>query len=217
MRKTFFARWRSNFLTGLAVTFPAVVSIAAVAWLFSTVSNITDTLLFFLPHKITHSDNGLGGVHWYWSAAAFALAVVIVSLIGLLARYYIGKKIIEWTDRTLMQVPLLNKFYGTIKQMNDAFAGSKHSFKTVVMVEFPGPGNYSIGFITNEDQAEIGKQSGKKLVSIFIPTTPNPTSGFLVLIPEEKVIKLEMSVAEGVKYIVSLGSIAPEQLPRHVK
>lgn len=217
MRKTFFARWRSNFLTGLAVTFPAVVSIAAVAWLFSTVSNITDTLLFFLPHKITHSDNGLGGVHWYWSAAAFALAVTIVSLIGLLARYYIGKKIIEWTDRTLMQVPLLNKFYGTIKQMNDAFAGSKHSFKTVVMVEFPGPGNYSIGFITNEEQVEIQKQSGKKLVSIFIPTTPNPTSGFLVLIPEEKVIKLEMSVADGVKYIVSLGSIAPEQLPRHVK
>ncbi len=217
MRKTFFARWRSSFLTGLAVTFPAVVSIAAVAWLFSTVSNITDTLLFFLPHKITHSDNGLGGVHWYWSAAAFALAVVIVSLIGLLARYYIGKKIIEWTDRTLMQVPLLNKFYGALKQVNEAFSGSKNSFKTVVMVEFPGPGNYSIGFITNEEQGEIQKQSGMKLVSVFIPTTPNPTSGFLVLIPEEKVIKLEMSVAEGVKYIVSLGSIAPEQLPRQVK
>jgi uncharacterized membrane protein len=217
VRKTFFARWRSSFLTGLAVTLPAVVSIAAVMWLFSTVSNITDTLLFFLPHKITHSDNGLGGVHWYWSAAAFALAVAMVSLIGVLTRYYIGKKIIEWTDRALMQVPLLNKFYGAIKQVNDAFAGSKHSFKTVVMVEFPGPGNHSIGFITNEEQGEIQKQSGKKLVSVFIPTTPNPTSGFLVLIPEEKVIKLEMSVAEGVKYIVSLGSIAPEQLPRQVK
>jgi uncharacterized membrane protein len=217
VRKTLFVRWRSSFLTGLAVTFPAVVSIAAVVWLFSTVSNITDTLLFFLPHDITHNNNGLGPVHWYWSAAAFTLAVVMVTVVGVLARYYIGKKIIDWTDRVIMQVPLLNKFYGAIKQVNEAFSGSKNSFKTVVMVEFPGPGNYSIGFITNEDQGEIQKQSGKKLVSIFIPTTPNPTSGFLILVPVEKVIKLDMSVADGIKYIVSLGSIAPEHLPRQDK
>jgi uncharacterized membrane protein len=214
VRKTFFARWRSSFLTGLAITLPAVVSIAAVVWLFSTVSNITDTLLFFLPHKITHERDGLGPVHWYWSAAAFALAVVLVTVIGVLARYYIGKKIIEWTDRLIMQVPLLNKFYGAIKQVNEAFSGSKNSFKTVVMVEFPGPGNYSIGFITNEEQGQIQRQSGKKLVTVFIPTTPNPTSGFLILTPEEKISKLDLSVADGIKYIVSLGSISPGQLPR---
>jgi len=104
VRKTIFARWRSCFLTGLAVTFPAVVSIAAVAWLFSTVSSITDALLFFLPHSITHSNGGLGPVHWYWSTAAFTLAVAMLSVIGLLARYYIGKKIIDWTDRAMMQV-----------------------------------------------------------------------------------------------------------------
>ena len=217
MRKTIFTRWRSSFLTGLAVTFPAVVSIAAVAWLFSTVSNITDALLFFLPHKVTHSQDGLGPVHWYWSVAAFALAVVLVSVIGVLARYYIGKKIIDWTDRLIMQVPLLNKFYGAIKQVNEAFSGSKNSFQTVVMVEFPGPGNYSIGFITNEDQGEIQRQAGKRLVSIFVPTTPNPTSGFLILVPVENVTKLDMSVADGIKYIVSLGSISPEHLSRQLK
>ena len=217
MRKTIFTRWRSSFLTGLAVTFPAVVSIAAVAWLFSTVSNITDALLFFLPHKVTHSQDGLGPVHWYWSVAAFALAVVLVSVIGVLARYYIGKKIIDWTDRLIMQVPLLNKFYGAIKQVNEAFSGSKNSFQTVVMVEFPGPGNYSIGFITNEEQGEIQRQAGKRLVSIFVPTTPNPTSGFLILVPVENVTKLDMSVADGIKYIVSLGSISPEHLSRQLK
>ena len=217
MRKTIFTRWRSSFLTGLAVTLPAVVSIAAVVWLFSTVSNITDTLLFFLPHKVTHTQDGLGPVHWYWSVAAFALAVVLVSVIGVLARYYIGKKIIDWTDRLLMQVPLLNKFYGAIKQVNEAFSGSKNSFQTVVMVEFPGPGNYSIGFITNEEQGEIQRQSGRRLVSIFVPTTPNPTSGFLILVPVENVTKLDMSVADGIKYIVSLGSIPPENLSRQLK
>jgi uncharacterized membrane protein len=77
-------------------------------------------------------------------------------------------------------------------------------------VEFPGPGNYSVGFLTNEAQGEVQKKSGQKLVAVFIPTTPNPTSGFLILVAEDKVTKLEMSVADGIKYIVSLGSIAPE-------
>jgi uncharacterized membrane protein len=113
-------------------------------------------------------------------------------------------------------VPLLNKVYGAIKQLNEAFSGNKNSFKTVVLVEFPGPGNYSVGFLTNEAQGEAQKKSGKNLMAVFIPTTPNPTSGFLILAPEEKITKLDMSVADGIKYIVSLGSIAPE-LPAEAK
>ncbi len=214
MRKTLFARWRSSFLTGLAVCLPAVISIAAVTWLFTTLTRFTDFLLFFLPHKITHSNDGLGQVHWYWSLLAFALAVGIITFIGVNTRYYIGKKLIDWADRVMLQIPFLNKFYGAIKQVNDAFSGSKTSFKTVVLVEFPGPGNYSMGFITNEEQGDLQRKIGKNLVSVFIPTTPNPTSGFLVLFPEEKVTRLDLSVADGIKYIVSLGSIAPEQLPR---
>ena len=132
----------------------------------------------------------------------------------MLARYYIGKKVIDWTDRALMRVPLLNKFYGAIKQVNDAFAGSKHSFKTVVLVEFPGPGNYSIGFITSEQQGEIqAKRPAGSLVSVFVPTTPNPTSGFLILVPEDKLTKLDMSVTNAIKYIVSLGAISQEYPP----
>jgi uncharacterized membrane protein len=120
-------------------------------------------------------------------------------------------------DVTMMRIPLFNKIYAAIKQVNEAFAGNKNSFKTVVLVEFPGPGNYSIGFITNEAQGEIPKKSGKNLIGVFIPTTPNPTSGFLILVPAENVTKLDMSVADGIKYIVSLGSISPEQLPPKVK
>lgn len=221
MRKTLFARWRASFFAGLAVTLPAIVSVAAVVWLFRTASNFTDTLLFFLKFFLDKQDiyeNGQSGdLFWYWSVLAFALAVILISLIGLLARYYVGKRLIAWLDLAMMRVPLLNKFYGAIKQLNEAFVGNKHSFKTVVLVEFPGPGNYSVGFITNEAQGEVQKKSGKNLVSVFIPTTPNPTSGFLILVAGEKVTKLDLSVADGIKYIVSLGSILPEPSPPKIK
>ncbi len=217
MRKTFFARWRRSFLTGLAVTLPALLTLAAVKWLFGTISSFTDTLLFFLPKSLTHeglitSHDGKGDMIWYWSLVALVLAGLLISLAGVLARYYIGKRLIEWLDTLMMNVPLLNKFYGAIKQVNEAFGGNKTSFKTVVLVEFPGPGSYSVGFITSETQGEVSQKAGKNLVSVFIPTTPNPTSGFLVLVPEEKLTRLDMSVADGIKYIVSLGAIAPDQL-----
>lgn len=213
MKKSFFARWRASFFTGLAVTLPAIVSIAAILWIFKTVSNLTDLLLFFMPTDITHEAKGAGPMYWYWSLVALLLAVFLISVTGLLARYYIGKRMIEWLDAAMMNVPLLNKFYGAIKQVNEAFAGNKSSFKTVVMVEFPSAGIYSIGFITNEQNGEVQHKTKDKVIAVFIPTTPNPTSGFLVLVAEDKVTKLDMSVADGIKYIVSLGSISPEFLP----
>ncbi|HEU6449007.1 MAG TPA: DUF502 domain-containing protein [Verrucomicrobiae bacterium] len=216
MRKSLFARWRSSFLTGLAVILPGVITLAVVKWLFGTVSSLTDYLLFFLPAEVTHKNNGEGPVYWYWSLLALGVAVIMVSAVGVLARYYIGKKIIDWTDRLLMSVPLLNKFYGAVKQVNEAFAGNRNSFKTVVLVEFPREGTYSVGFITGEQNGEMRLKTNKNIVAVFVPTTPNPTSGFLILVPEEKVIKLDLSVSDGVKYIVSLGSITPEHLSRKI-
>jgi len=209
-QKSLLVRWRANFLTGLAVVLPAVISLAVIKWLFGTIASITDLLLFFLPKTMTHADAGKGPMFWYWSLIALLVAVLLISIIGRMARNYFGQKMIEWMDVTMMRIPLFNKIYAAIKQVNEAFSGNKNSFKTVVLVEFPGPGNYSVGFITNEAQGEIQEKSGQKLVGVFIPTTPNPTSGFLVLVPEDKVTKLDMSVADGIKYIVSLGSIAPE-------
>jgi len=217
MRRSVFVRWRASFTAGLAVTLPAIVSVAALMWVFKTISNLTDLLLFFLPKSITHQDDGKGDVYWYWSLAALLLAVVLISLVGLLARYYLGKRLIAWTDNVILRVPLINKVYGAIKQVNEAFSGNKNSFQTVVLVEFPREGMYSIGFITNEQRGEVQCKTKEKVIAIFIPTTPNPTSGFLVLVPEDKVTKLDMSVADGIKYIVSLGSISPELLPAKAK
>jgi uncharacterized membrane protein len=213
-KRNHFARWRANFFTGLAIVLPAVVSIAVVVWLFGTVANVTDTLLIFLPKEWTHRDHGAGTMHWYWSLCALLLAVLFIGLVGGLARYYFGKKLIELVDLALLHVPLLNKIYSAIKQVNEAFLPSnKSSFKQVVLVEFPRPGSYSVGFLTGEDHKEVQQKTREHVLSVFVPTTPNPTSGFLVLVPEHEITKLDMSVAEGIKFIISLGAIAPDFTP----
>jgi uncharacterized membrane protein len=206
-----FARWQANFWAGLAIVLPAVVSVAALMWLFGTVATITDTLLIFLPRPWTHHDAGNGPLYWYWSLIALVLAMLLIGLVGLLARNYFGKRIIQWFDSALLHIPLLNKIYSAIKQVNDAFSsGNKTAFRTVVLVEFPKEGVYSIGFITSEPDPEVQSKLEGKIVCVFVPATPNPTSGFLLMLPEDKVTKLEMSVADGIKYIISLGSILPE-------
>ena len=199
MRKSLFARWRASFFTGLVIVLPGVITLAIVKWLFGTISSFTDALLFFLKWFIPPQDVFVSGVSgemfWYWSV---------------LARYYIGKRLIEWVDGIMLRVPVLNKIYGTIKQVDAAFAGNKNSFKTVVLVEYPREGLFSVGFITSETQDEVSSKTGHKTVCVFIPTTPIPTSGFLVIAPVEKVTKLDMSVAEGFKYIISLGALTQE-------
>jgi uncharacterized membrane protein len=208
-------RWKTNFLAGLAVVLPALLSIGAVVWLFGTVSNFTDALLFFLPKGWTHERAGEGPMHWYWSLLALALAIGLVTLVGRFARHYLGKKLIQLADDLLLRVPLLNKIYGALKQINEAFTSSKtSSFKQVVLVEFPRAGLYSVGFITGAQHGEVQFKTQEEVVGVFVPTTPNPTTGFIVLVPQPQVIKLEMSVADGIKYIMSLGSVAPEYAPQ---
>lgn len=214
MQKTLLSRWQANFWTGLAVVLPGVISVAVLVWLFGTIARITDLLLFFLPQQLTHRENGNGPMYWYWSVVALALAVVLVCLMGLLARNYFGKRIIKWVDSALLRVPLLNKIYSASKQVNDAFSSTnKTAFRTVVLVEFPRPGTYTLGFITSEQHAEVQAVTNQNLVCVFVPTTPNPTGGFLLMVPEDKLTKLQMSVPDAIKYIVSLGSILPGYIP----
>jgi uncharacterized membrane protein len=209
-----FARWQANFYTGLAIVLPAILSIAIVIWLFGSVTNVTNNLLFFLPFLLDKAQifvNGLDGqMFWHWKLAALILAIFLIGLLGGVARLYFGRKLIQLMDRILLQVPLLNKIYGAIKQINEAFTNNNRStFKQVALVEFPKAGVWSVGFITGDHHPELRAKTNEKILSVFVPTTPNPTTGFLVLLPEEKVTIMQMSVAEGVKYIMSLGSVAP--------
>ncbi len=204
----FLKRWRANFFAGLAIVMPIVISVAVVVWIFQNVSNVTDKMLFFLPKSWIYPrtrDGGFGDKQWYWSWIALLWAVFLLCLIGRYARNYIGRKMIELLDMAMMRVPLLNKIYGAIKQVNESFSSNKSSFKQVVLVTFPHGKSKSVGFVTGE---QVGAD-GQKLVSVFIPTTPNPTSGFLVMVPPSEITVLDMSVADGIKFIISLGAIAP--------
>lgn len=208
-------RWRANFLTGLVVVLPVVVSLAIVRWLFGTVSNLTDWLLFFLPRTLTHADAGKGPIHWYWSLLALAVAILLVALVGRATRNYIGRRLIRAVDRLMSSVPLLNKVYGTLKQVNEAFTStSKSSFKQVVLIEYPRQGIHSIAFVTSDDHPEASARLARRMVGVFVPTTPNPTSGFLVVVPEDQIIKLDMSVSDAIKYVISLGAILPDSTVR---
>ena len=207
--KTLFGQWKVAFLTGLAVVLPAAVSIGLVIWLFGAVAQFTDSLLLLVPKAWTHAQNGQGPMHLYWSFIALAVAILLVGLVGRLARYYCGKKLIDLVDFALMRVPLLNRIYSVLKQIKEAFISNRTaSFRQVVLVEFPRPGLYSIGFITGTQNGELQAKTGRTLVSVFVPTPPL-TSGSVVLVPEAEVLPLEMSVADGIKFIMSLGSVSP--------
>lgn len=217
MRKSLFARWRASFFAGLALALPGIITLAIVKWFFGTITSFTDALLFFLPHWLppakVYQDGVSGPMFWYWSLLAILMAIAIITGIGVLARYYFGKRMIEWADNLMLRVPVLNKIYGTIKQVDQAFtSGKKTSFKTVVLVEYPSAGIYSVGFLTSERAEEVEQKTGQKCVCVFIPTTPIPTGGFLIIVPENKIIKLDMSVADGLKYIISFGALAQEHL-----
>ena len=204
-------RWQANFWAGLVIVLPAVISLAVLRWLFGTVANITDTLLIFLPARLTHHDGGNGPMYWYWSLVALLVAVFLIGVVGLAARNYFGRRIIEWVDSALMRTPLLNKIYSATKQVNEAFSTTnKSAFRTVVLVQFPHAEVWSIGFVTSDQQPEVEAKTREKVLCVFVPATPNPTSGFLLMVPEAKVIKLDMSVPDAIKYVISLGAILPD-------
>ena len=208
------APFRNDFVAGLAVVLPAIISIAVVVWLFGTVSNITDKLLFAVPREWKFINGVRGEIHWYWSLLALLLAIGLITLIGRLTRYYLGTKLVELGDKLLLRVPLLNKIYSTVKQVKEAFAGNKSSFQQAVLIEFPRAGLHSLGFITSDQRNEVQFKTPQTVWSVFVPTTPNPTTGFLVYVPEDQLVRLDMSVADAIKSIISLGSVAPEYSAR---
>jgi uncharacterized membrane protein len=205
--KRFLAHGRADLIAGLAVVLPAAVSIAVVVWLFGTVSTLTDTLLLLVPSEWVRS--GEGPLHLYSRVVALLVAILLIWLVGRASRYYFGKKLIQGVDEILIRVPLLNRIYTGLKQIHEAFNTSKvSSFKKVVLVEFPRPGLHSIGFITGTQNAEAQARMQKRLLCVFVPTPPL-TSGSVILVPEADAIPLEMSVADGLKFIMSLGSVSP--------
>jgi len=138
------------------------------------------------------------------------LAVIFITLIGYLSLSFIGKKILQLFNDLLKKIPILRTIYSAIGQMAETLAPKKNSKKSVVLVEYPRKGSWAVGFATNDNKGEISKKTNQKLVNVFVPTTPNPTSGFLLMFPKEDIIYLDMNFEEASKFIVSAGTSNPK-------
>ena len=190
------------FLTGLAVTIPIGLTLYILFFLI----DIMDGLLKVIPIKY-HPDT-LIGTHIPGLGIIVTLALVFIC--GLVTTSYVGYKIVRSGEDLVDRIPFVRSLYKAIKQISDnMFMDQRKSFKKVVLVEFPRKGIYTIGFVTGVPSLEVQKKTGQNSISVFIPTTPNPTSGYLVIMPEEELVQMEMSVEEALTFIISVGIITP--------
>ncbi len=207
VRGTIWARLRNSLIAGFLVILPATVTIWLLIWLFNkAVKPLTDYITGHLPEKIKGLFHPI-----LWNIILFFAFLFLIIIIGALARNIIGRKLIGFGEKILSKIPLVSKIYTTIQQISQAFLGRKrHVFQRVVLFEYPRSGIYSLGFVTSErTEGEVQEKTSKKVLSIFICTTPNPTSGFLIIVPEEETIPLEMSVEDGMKMVISGGAVVP--------
>jgi uncharacterized membrane protein len=158
--------------------------------------------------------SGLENKYWFELAIrGFSIIVTLVFLfiVGQVAKWAFGRRLMDFLERVILEIPVMSTIYSTAKQVVDAIKGGNGMFRQVVLVEFPRKGIYAIGFLTNENKGrnELSEKTGKNLISIFMPFAP-PTSGYIVFVPKEDCIFLEMSVSDGMKLVISGGVAAPE-------
>ncbi len=164
-------------------------------------------LLFFIPQNLFEREN----LQTMWNIVATITVLILITLLGYLSRYFVAKYVFSIGERILNNVPIVNTVYTSVKQIVDTFSsGNRAVFQKVVMVQFPRKGCYALGFLTGTTMGEAQVKTEPELLNIFIPTTPNPTSGFLVMLPKDEIEILQMTVGEGMKMIISGGAVAPK-------
>ncbi len=197
-----FKRISNLFITGLAVLIPLGGTLYLAWMLFKFADGILRPLVV---GWLQLSIPGLGLI----------LTLTIILLTGLLATNIIGRHLIMLWESLLLKTPVVRNVYLAIKQLVDAFITHRQTvFKGVVLVEYPRHGLYTLGFITGETRGEVQVKTSERLVNVFLPTTPNPTSGWLVMVPEKDLIFLSMTVEEGLKLVVSGGVITPKYVAK---
>lgn len=203
---------RAAFFAGLIALTPILVTAFVLNWLVDKIGgNFRDFILFFLPHEVLEAGDSryAGLIRFGWNVAAMLVAFAQITVLGYLTRYVAGRFVFLQTERLMHRVPLIGAIYHSVKQMVETFSSQNRAFEKVVLVQFPRPGVYAIGFLTNRTRGEAQARTSRELWNVFVPTTPNPTSGFLLMLPREEIIELEMTVGEGMKLIVSGGAVSP--------
>lgn len=198
---------RNSFISGLVVLAPLVATLFVVNILMMKVGRPVSDFLF---HFLDSSIRGVPGIGPILDVAAIIIVVILITILGYLSNYFIGKLLVNVGERIIHRVPFVNTVYKTVKQIVDTFSKqNKAVFQRVVLTEYPRKGVYVLGFLTSEAKGEVQERTGKTVVNIFVPTTPNPTSGFLLMVPDDEVIDMDMSIADGMKLIVSGGAVTP--------
>jgi uncharacterized membrane protein len=199
----FFAWLRTNFFTGLLVIAPILITFYIIKFTVSLVDNAVTSLF---PSKYAPSNYlpyDIPGIELIFGTLALIL-------FGILIRNYVGVKLLSWGEHVLHSIPGVRNIYGAVKQIIETLSTSNSSsFREVVLIEYPRKGVWVVAFVTGRTEGEIQRLHEDELVNIFVPTTPNPTSGFLLFLPRRELTPLQMSVEQGVKLVISAGIITP--------
>ena len=193
------------FITGLIVMLPVAVAIDVGRWLLNFFSGWETDLM---RHWFGLPDPAPVHIALALEVGAFLLTCAAILVVGLLANSLFGKRLIEWLDFAIERLPVVGSVYDATRQLVQAFQGGSGRFREVVLVEFPQPGSSAVGFVTGS--LEPGAAAGGRRVIVFVPTSPNPTSGFLLVVEPAKVVYLDMSTEEGFKFVLSGGLTAGE-------
>ena len=197
-KKSLLSSLRNNFIAGVVILIPIGITLYLTVFIINISSKLIPKEInpnHYLPYNIPGLE--------------ILIAVFLITIIGWISLSFIGKRLFNFFEAILNEIPIIRTIYSAVEQLIETFTSSKSDKKTVVLVEYPRKGVYAVGFATKENTGEIRKKAGKELLNVFVPTTPNPTSGFLLMFPKDEVIFLDLTFEEASKFIVSAGSFNP--------
>ncbi len=195
IKKSIFAKIRNNFIAGIVVLIPIGITLYLTLFFIRVTENI-------IPKEINPNNYlpfNIPGVE-------IVIALIFITLIGWLSLSFLGKKFFELFNRILKKIPILRTIYSAIGQMTESFTKTDNKQKSVVLLEYPRKGVWAVGFATKENTGIIKEKVKEELINVFVPTTPNPTSGFLLMIPKKDLIYLDVTFEQASKFIVSAGT-----------
>jgi len=193
---------RRYFITGLLVWVPIVITV----WVLSVLVGTMDQTLVLLPHAF-RPETWLG---FYIPGMGVLLTLIVVLLTGLFTANIIGQRLVRYWERAMARIPVVNSIYNGVKQVSDTlFSPTGQAFRKALLVQWPSPGMWTIAFLTGKPGGDVVNHLEGDYISVYVPTTPNPTGGYFVMIPRSAAVELDMSVDEALKYIVSMGVVAP--------
>ncbi len=194
-------------ITGLLIWVPLAIT----AWVISLIASVADQSLLLLPPQIHPHTLFAADI----PGAGIVVTLLIILVTGVLAANIIGQRLVSWWEKLLARIPVVNSIYNGVKQVSDTLLSpSGVAFRQPLLVRYPHQGSWTIAFLTGEPGGDVINHLDGEHVSVYVPTTPNPTSGFFLMFPRRDVIELDMDVDEALKYIISMGVVAPPAHPK---